>query len=48
MKKAAPVNLEQGRAHICAFFNSPDEARWVLPRFVKEGLALGQKPLHTN
>ena len=36
-----------GRAHICAFFNSPDEAYRVLLPFVKEGLELGEKALHT-
>jgi len=35
------------RAHICAFFNSPDEAHRVLLPFVKEGLELGEKALHT-
>ena len=36
------------RAHIFAFFSSPDEAHRVLLPFVKEGLELGQKELHTN
>jgi len=35
------------RAHICAFFNNPDEEYRVLLPFVKEGLALGQKSVHT-
>ncbi len=35
------------RAHICAFFNSSDEAYRVLLPFVKEGLELGEKALHT-
>jgi hypothetical protein len=38
----------QNQAHICAFFNSPDEAhRLVLP-FVNERRELGQKASHTN
>jgi hypothetical protein len=35
------------RAHICAFFNNPDEEYQVLLPFVKEGLELGQKNVHT-
>ena len=35
------------RAHICAFFNSPDEAHRVLLPFIQEGLQLGEKALHT-
>ena len=35
------------RAHICAFFSSSDEARRVLLPFVKEGLEVGDKALHT-
>jgi hypothetical protein len=36
------------RTYICAFFNSPDEAQRVLLPFVKEGLELSEKTLHTN
>lgn len=35
------------RAHICAFFSSSDEARRVLLPFIKEGLEVGEKALHT-
>ena len=35
------------RAHICAFFNSPDEEYRVLAPFTKEGIELGQKNVHT-
>ena len=38
-------SILKDRAHICAFFN---EAHRVLLHFVKEGLELGQKALHTN
>lgn len=52
MKKvAAPIRFAgstlEDRAHICAFFNSPDEAHRVLLPFVKEGLELGEKTLLT-
>lgn len=50
-KTAAPIRIAgsalKDRAHICAFFNSPDEAYRVLLPFVKEGLELGEKALHT-
>jgi len=42
------VSIRKDRAHIWAFFNSPDEAHRVLLPFVNEGLELGQKALHTN
>ena len=45
LSKNAPV---QDRAHSCAFFNSPDEGHHLLLPFVKEGLELRQKELHTN
>jgi len=35
------------RPHVCAFFNSQDEAYRVLLPFVKEGLEMGEKALHT-
>jgi hypothetical protein len=35
------------RAHICAFFNNPDEEYEVLIPFVKDGLELGEKAVHT-
>ena len=35
------------RAHVCAFFNTPDEEYQVLLPFMKEGLELGQKNVHT-
>jgi MEDS: MEthanogen/methylotroph, DcmR Sensory domain len=35
------------RAHVCAFFNSPDEEYEVLLPYMKEGLELGQKNVHT-
>ena len=35
------------QAHICAFFNSTDEARRVRLRFVSEGLDIGEKAFHT-
>jgi len=34
------------RPHICAFFNNDDEYRALLP-FIKEGLAIGEKAVHT-
>jgi len=33
----------KNRAHICAFFNSTEEARRVLLPFVSEGLELGKR-----
>jgi hypothetical protein len=36
-----------GRAHICAFFNRPDEQYEILIPFIKEGLDLGEKAVHT-
>lgn len=52
MKNVAPsISLAgstlSGRAHICAFFNSPEDAFRVLFPFVKEGLELGEKAVHT-
>ena len=35
------------RAHVCAFFNAPDEKYQVLLPFMREGLELGQKNVHT-
>jgi len=35
------------RPHICAFFNSQDEAHQVLLPFVKEGLGMGEMAYHT-
>jgi hypothetical protein len=35
------------RAHICAFFNNSDDEYEVLLPFIKEGLELGQKAVHT-
>lgn len=35
------------RPHICAFFNTPDEAYRALLPFIKEGLAIGEKAVHT-
>jgi hypothetical protein len=35
------------RAHICAFFSSPDEEYEVLTPFIREGLDLGEKAVHT-
>lgn len=47
----APISLAgstlSDRAHICAFFNTSEEAHRVLLPFVKEGLELGEKALHT-
>lgn len=35
------------RAHICAFFNSAQEAYQVLLPYIKEGLERGEKAVHT-
>lgn len=35
------------RAHVCAFFNSPDEEYQVLLPFMNDGFELGQKNVHT-
>ena len=35
------------RAHVCAFFHTPDEAYRVLLPFIEEGFELGQKNVHT-
>lgn len=35
------------RAHVCAFFNNPDEKFQALLPFIKEGFELGQKNVHT-
>jgi hypothetical protein len=51
MKPATPIRFSgsrlKDRAHICAFFNNPEDAYQVLLPFVKEGLELGEKALHT-
>jgi len=50
-KVVAPVRFAgttlRDRAHICAFFNDPEEAYRVLLPFVQEGLELGEKAFHT-
>ena len=35
------------RAHICGFFNTPDEQYAVLLPFIQEALELGEKAIHT-
>lgn len=35
------------RAHICAFFSSPEDAYGVLLPFIREGLECGEKAVHT-
>jgi len=35
------------RAHICAFFNNPDDEYRVLLPFIKDGFACGEKVFHT-
>ena len=35
------------RAHICAFFNSTEEAHRVLLPFISEGFNVGEKAMHT-
>ena len=35
------------RAHICAFFDSSEEAYRVLTPYIKEGLERGEKAVHT-
>jgi hypothetical protein len=35
------------RPHVCAFFQSPDDEYGVLLPFIKEGLELGEKAVHT-
>jgi hypothetical protein len=35
------------RAHICAFFNNPDDEYRVLLPFIKDGFACGEKAVHT-
>ena len=51
MKAVSPIRFAgstlRDRAHVCAFFNSPEELYSVLLPFVKEGLELGEKALHT-
>ena len=46
-----PVKLSgstlASRPHICAFFQSADDEYHVLLPFIKEGLELGQKAVHT-
>ena len=46
-----PIRLDGStlghRAHVCAFFNTPDEAFQALLPFIKEGLELGHKSVHT-
>ncbi len=50
-RTAAPIRFAgstlKDRAHVCAFFNNPDDAHRVLLPFVKEGLELGEEALHT-
>jgi hypothetical protein len=40
-------SILSNRAHICAFFNSPEDAYRVLIPFIKEGLECGEKAVHT-
>ena len=51
MKLPRPIRLGGSmvgrRAHVCAFFNSPAEEYEVLVPFIKEGLELGEKAVHT-
>jgi MEDS: MEthanogen/methylotroph, DcmR Sensory domain len=46
-----PIRLDGStldhRAHVCAFFNTPDEAFQALLPYIKEGLELGHKNVHT-
>lgn len=35
------------RAHVCAFFNNPDEKYQALLPFIKDGFEFGQKNVHT-
>lgn len=46
-----PIHLADStldhRAHVCAFFNGPDEEYQMLLPFIKEGIELGQKSVHT-
>ena len=35
------------RPHVCAFFRNPDDEYRVLLPFIKEGLGLGEKAVHT-
>src|SRR2546430_5423211 len=37
--------LDQYR-HVCAFFNTPDEAQRILAPFVRDGLERGERNLH--
>ena len=49
--KYSPVLLNGSnlgpRAHICAFFNNPDEEYRTLLPFIREGLDNGEKAFHT-
>lgn len=51
VEKPRPIRLAGSqlgdRAHICAFFNNPDEEYEVLTPFIKDGLELGEKAVHT-
>ncbi len=51
MKMPRPIRLAGSklgsRAHICAFFNRPEEQYDVLIPFIKDGLELGEKAVHT-
>jgi hypothetical protein len=51
VQKSRPIRLAGSalgrRAHICAFFNNPDEEYEVLTPFIKDGLELGEKAVHT-
>ena len=51
LEKSRPIRLAGSalgnRAHICAFFNNPDEEYEILTPFIKEGLDLGEKAMHT-
>ena len=50
-KDHRPIRLSgsalAGRPHICAFFQSEDDEYRVLLPFIKEGLELGEKAVHT-
>src|SRR5271156_3674854 len=51
VKMARPIRLAGSnlgsRAHVCAFFNRPDEQYEVLIPFINDGLELGEKAVHT-
>jgi hypothetical protein len=51
LERSKPIRLVGAalgnRDHVCAFFNNRDEEYEILTPFIKEGIELGEKAIHT-